>query len=116
MNEIDLGKELEKVVTGLKDEFGYEFANVSGEVWKILIDKSKMEAYDLDVLKTILYFFSWPPLPRGVPGEGPECHFPKEIIGFGPIPARILKFRIFILALSSARMTGSTSCQEDKES
>ncbi len=24
----------------------------------------------------------------GVPGEGPDCHFPKEIVGFGPIPAR----------------------------
>jgi hypothetical protein len=39
-----------------------------------------------------------PPLPRGVPGEGPDCHFPKEIVGFGPIPAQILGFLIFILA------------------
>ena len=23
-------------------------------------------------------------LARGVPGEGPDCHFPKEIVGFGP--------------------------------
>ncbi len=44
-----------------------------------------------------------PPLPRGVPEEGPDCHFPKEIVGFGPIPARILGFLIFILALSTAR-------------
>ncbi len=27
------------------------------------------------------FFFLGPPLPRGVPGEGPDCHFPKEIIG-----------------------------------
>ena len=26
----------------------------------------------------------------GGPGEGPDCHLPKEIVGFGPIPARIL--------------------------
>jgi hypothetical protein len=46
-----------------------------------------------------------PPLPRGVPGEGPDCHFPKEIVGFGPIPARIRGFLIFIVALSTARST-----------
>ncbi len=46
---------------------------------------------------------------RGVPGEGPDCRFPKEIIGFGPIPARILKFLIFILALSTARSCGHCS-------
>ena len=45
---------------------------------------------------------------RGVPGEGPDCHSPKEILGFGPIPARILKFLIFILALSTARVGGPT--------
>ena len=45
-------------------------------------------------------------LARGVPGEGPDCHVPKVIVRFRPIPARILKFSIFILALSSARMVG----------
>jgi hypothetical protein len=44
------------------------------------------------------------PLPRGVPGEGPDCHVLKEIVGFGPIPARILGFLSFILALSTARL------------
>ncbi len=39
----------------------------------------------LAVLNMIFNFFLGP----GVPGEGPDCHFPKEIIGFGPIPARI---------------------------
>jgi hypothetical protein len=43
-------------------------------------------------------------LARGVPGDGPDCHFPKAIVGFGPIPARIRIFLIFILPLSSARM------------
>ncbi len=41
---------------------------------------------DLVVLKTICYF---PPSPGGVPGEGPDCHFPTEIMGFGPMPGRI---------------------------
>ncbi len=53
----------------------------------------------LVVLKIIFNFVLGPPLPRGVPGEGPDCHFPKEIVGLGPIPARILGFLIFILAL-----------------
>ncbi len=43
-------------------------------------------------------------LARGVPGEGPDCHVPQEIIGFEPIPARIRKFVIFIVALSTARL------------
>jgi hypothetical protein len=34
---------------------------------------------------------------------GPDCHFPKDIVGFGSIPARIRTFLIFILALSAAR-------------
>ncbi len=57
------------------------------------------ETHHLAVLERFLIFS----LARGVPGEGPDCHFPKEIIGFGPIPARILKMLIFILALSTAR-------------
>ncbi len=48
-------------------------------------------------------FVLGPPLPRGAPGEGPDCHFPKEIVGVGPIPARIRGFLIFILALSTDR-------------
>ncbi len=53
----------------------------------------------LAVLKMIFNFFLGPPLRRGVPGEGPDCHFPKEIVGFGPIPARILKFFNFYFGL-----------------
>ncbi len=51
----------------------------------------------LEVLTMIFIFVPWP---GGVPGEGTDCHFPKGIIGFGPIPARFLKFLVFILALS----------------
>ncbi len=51
----------------------------------------------------IFNFVLGPPLPRGVPGEGPDYHVPEEIVGFGPIPARIRGFLIFILALSTAR-------------
>ena len=46
VKEIDLGKEMEKVVTGLRGEFGDEFDKVSGDVWNILIDKAEAEAYD----------------------------------------------------------------------
>ncbi len=60
----------------------------------------------LDVLQIVFIFVLGPALPRGVPGEGPECHFPKEIVGFGPLPARFRGFAICILALSAARMTG----------
>ncbi len=53
----------------------------------------------LAVLKMICVFFLGP----GVPGEGPDCHVLKEIVGLGPTPARILGFLIFVLALSTAR-------------
>ncbi len=52
----------------------------------------------LAVLKITFYFFLGP----GVPGKGPDFHFPKEIIGLGPIPARIRGFFICTLALSTA--------------
>ena len=40
VKEIDLGKELEKVVITLKDEYE-DFLKVSGDVWNVLIDKSR---------------------------------------------------------------------------
>jgi hypothetical protein len=45
-----------------------------------------------------------PPLPRGVPGEGPDCYFPKEIQVFGRFrpESEGLKKTIYILALSAA--------------
>jgi hypothetical protein len=46
VKEIDLGNELEKVVTGLKEEFGDEFNKVSADVWNFLTDKAEAEAYD----------------------------------------------------------------------
>ncbi len=49
------------------------------------------EAVDLAVLKRILDFVIGPPLPRVVPGHGPDCHSPREIGGFGPVPAWIRK-------------------------
>ncbi len=39
--------------------------------------------------------------------EGPDCHFPPEIDGFGPIPAQIRDepyLFVFILALSAPGM------------
>ena len=46
VKEIDLGREMKKVVTESKGECGEEFDKVSGDVWNILIDKAEMEAYD----------------------------------------------------------------------
>ncbi len=37
----------------------------------------------LEVLKMVFNFVLGPPSPGGVPGEGPDCHFPTEIVGFG---------------------------------
>ncbi len=39
-------------------------------------------------LRTFLIFDFGPLSPEGVPGEGPDCHFPEEIDGFGLLPAR----------------------------
>ncbi len=32
------------------------------------------------------------PLPRGVPGEGPNCHFLFKVGGFGPDPGGLIYF------------------------
>ena len=37
---------MEKVVTGLRGEYGDEFDKVPRDVWNILIDKAEAEAYD----------------------------------------------------------------------
>ena len=37
----------------------------------------------------LIFILVLSPLPPGVPGEGPDCHFPQDIGGLGPIPARI---------------------------
>jgi hypothetical protein len=39
------------------------------------------------VLKNVFDFYLGSPSPRGVPGEGPDCHLPEESKVFGPIPA-----------------------------
>ncbi len=36
---------------------------------------------NLAVLKNIFDFILGPPSHGGVPGQGPDCHFPKEIRG-----------------------------------
>ncbi len=46
VKEIDLGKEMEKIVAGLMADYGEEFEKASGDVWNILIGKAEMEAYD----------------------------------------------------------------------
>ncbi len=51
---------------------------------------------DLAVLEIIFNFILGPPLPRGVPGEGPDCNCSREIVGVGPIPARIRGVLILI--------------------
>ncbi len=37
---------MEKVVAGLRGEFGDEFDKVYGDVWNILIDRADVEAHD----------------------------------------------------------------------
>ncbi len=46
MKDIDLGREMEKVVAGRRGEYGDEFDKVSGDIWNILIDKAEAEAHD----------------------------------------------------------------------
>ncbi len=46
VKEIDQGREFDKVVAGLREEFGDVFNKVSGDVWNFLIDKAEAEAYD----------------------------------------------------------------------
>ncbi len=48
-------------------------------------------AVDLSTL--FMLFLS--PLPPGGPGEGPDCPFPKEIVRFGPFPARLRRETYF---------------------
>ncbi len=45
VKEIDLGKQMDKVVTGLRGEYRDEFDKVSGDVLNILIDSAEMETY-----------------------------------------------------------------------
>ncbi len=60
---------------------------------------SVQRTFTLAVLTTVFKFALGPrPLPRGVPGEGPERHVLEEIGGFGPAPARI-RGAIYILFL-----------------
>ena len=40
-------------------------------------------------LQGIFVFVVAPPLPRGFPGEGPDCHFLEGTGDVWPIPARI---------------------------
>ena len=72
-------------------------------IWKRSPPLSGSRRLYLAVLKAIFDFVLGPPLPPGGPGEGPDCHFPKEIEGFwadsGPDPGSNI-FLIFILALS----------------
>ncbi len=46
VKDIELCKEMEKVVTELRGEFGDEFDKVSAGVWNSLIGKAEAEAYD----------------------------------------------------------------------
>ncbi len=46
VKEIDLCNSLEKVVTGLKENFGDEFNEAFGDVWNIWIDKAEAQVYD----------------------------------------------------------------------
>ncbi len=44
--DIDYGKEMEKIVTGLRADYGEEFDMASGDVSNVLIDNAESLAYD----------------------------------------------------------------------
>ncbi len=46
VKEIEQGKELDKVMTGLREEFGDELNKVSGYFWNTSIGKAEAEAYE----------------------------------------------------------------------
>ena len=46
VKEIDLGKDLSATLESLSIDYPELYQNVSGDVWKILIDKAEAEAYD----------------------------------------------------------------------
>ncbi len=79
-----------------------------GRVWRPIGPIQTQNMYDLlfpAALKAIFNFVLGPPYPRWFPGEGSVCHFLEEIVGFGPIPARIpgvMDFYFCILALRAA--------------
>ena len=74
VREIDLGKEMEKVVTGLRADYGDEFEKASGDVWNILIDKAEMEAYDN---------IQMVPKGQGVVAYGVMCRWSADVSGLG---------------------------------
>ncbi len=65
--------------------------------------KHENEWLHIAVVLDAFYFVLVSPPPGG-PGSGPDCHFPKEIEGFRPIPPRMRGgsiLLIIILALSA---------------
>ena len=48
---IDLGKELDKIITAVKGDYGDALRDASGDKLHVLIDKAEMEA--CDKIKTI---------------------------------------------------------------
>ena len=60
------------------------FVLVVGRVMRYLICCPGTADLYLAVLKAIFNLFLGHP-PPGVPGEGPDCQLPEEIMGLGPI-------------------------------
>ena len=58
--EIDLGREMENILTMLGREYGGVFVEASQALWKVLIDEAEAEAYEK--IKTI------------PPGQGIEAY------------------------------------------
>ncbi len=46
VKEIDFGKELDKIISGLTGDHGSIFTEGPGYLWNVLIDKAEMEAYN----------------------------------------------------------------------
>ena len=63
---------------------------------------SILAVHDPALLKTI-FTSVLGPLPRGVPGEGPDCHVSLEIGGFRPDPGSLVYFYL-LCGLNSAEL------------
>ncbi len=74
VKDIDFGKDLEKVVTTVKGEYGDELAKVSGDICNVLVDEAEAESYDK--IKMV-------PKGQGVVAYGVLCRWFTDVSGLG---------------------------------
>ncbi len=72
--EIDMGRDMETVLTTLGREYGAIFGEASQDIWKVLIDEAEAEAYDK--IKTI-------PQGHGTKAHGVVYRWFTDVSGLG---------------------------------